>query len=130
MVIQEKDFVFDANPWDMRSLLRAKIHRATVTQTDLEYVGSITIDSDLLRETDIWPGERVLISDIDNGTRFETYVVEGEPGSGVIGINGAAARLVDVGDRVIIMAFEITDEMIDPRIIMVDDANRCVRRLP
>lgn len=113
----------------MRSLLRSKIHMATVTETELEYVGSITIDADLLDQAGIWPGERVLVSDINNGARFETYVAEGERGSGIIGINGAAARLVDVGDRVIIMAFEITDERVDPTIILVDEGNRFVRRL-
>jgi len=113
----------------MRSLLRGKIHRATVTETDIDYVGSITIDSALMEEVDIWPGERVLVSDLENGNRFETYVVEGEPGSGIVGVNGAAARLVKVGDRVIIMAFELTDEPIDPRIILVDDHNRFLKDL-
>lgn len=87
----------------MRVLLRGKIHRAVVTQADLDYVGSITIDKELLDEADIWAGEKVLVSDIDNGARFETYTVEGEPGSGVICVNGAAAHLVNVGDRIIIM---------------------------
>jgi len=113
----------------MRSLLRAKIHRATVTEADIDYVGSITVDGALMEEVDIWPGERVLVSDLENGNRFETYVVEGEPGSGIIGVNGAAARLVKVGDRVIIMAFELTDEPIDPRIILVDDHNRFLKDL-
>jgi len=113
----------------MRSLLRAKIHRATVTEADIDYVGSITIDGALMEVVDIWPGERVLVSDLENGNRFETYVVEGEPGSGIIGVNGAAARLVKVGDRVIIMAFELTDEPIDPRIILVDDHNRFLKDL-
>ena len=113
----------------MRVLLRGKIHRAVVTQADLDYVGSITIDKELLDEADIWAGEKVLISDIDNGARFETYTVEGEPGSGVICVNGAAAHLVNVGDRIIIMAFEITDRPITPNILLVDDKNHKVRTL-
>ena len=113
----------------MRVLLRGKIHRAVVTQADLDYVGSITIDKELLDEADIWAGEKELISDIDNGARFETYTVEGEPGSGVICVNGAAAHLVNVGDRIIIMAFEITDRPITPNIVLVDERNRKVRTL-
>jgi aspartate 1-decarboxylase len=113
----------------MRSLLRGKIHRATVTEADIEYVGSITIDSALLEMAGIWPGERVLISDLDNGNRFETYVVAGEADSGIIGVNGGAARLVDTGDKIIIMAFEITDHPIQPKVILVDEHNRFVREL-
>jgi aspartate 1-decarboxylase len=113
----------------MRSLLRSKIHRATVTDANIDYVGSITIDRELMDRVDIWPGERVLVSDLDNGNRFETYVLEGEKGSGTIGVNGAAARLVDVGDRVIIMAFELTDEPVESRIILVDDDNRYIKEL-
>jgi len=113
----------------MRVLLRGKIHRAVVTQADLDYVGSITIDKELLDEADIWPGEKVLISDVDNGARFETYTVEGEPGSGVICVNGAAAHLVKPGDRIIIMAFEITDRSIVPNIVLVDERNRKVKTL-
>lgn len=113
----------------MRVLLRGKIHRAVVTQADLDYIGSITIDKELLDEADIWPGEKVLISDVDNGARFETYTVEGEPGSGVICVNGAAAHLVKPGDRIIIMAFEITDRPIVPNIVLVDERNRKVKTL-
>lgn len=113
----------------MRLLLRSKIHRATVTETEVDYIGSITIDSDLMKKADIWPGEKVLVSDIDNGARFETYTVEGEPGSGIIGINGAAAKLVKKGDKVIIMAFEITDSPVEPKIILVDEDNRFLRYL-
>ncbi|MCK5114028.1 MAG: aspartate 1-decarboxylase [Phycisphaerae bacterium] len=85
--------------------LRAKIHRAVVTEACVDYVGSITIDKNLLDASGILPGEHVLVADMSDGQRFETYVFEGDPGSGVICINGAAARLVDVGDEVIIMAF-------------------------
>jgi aspartate 1-decarboxylase len=114
---------------DMRSVLRGKIHRAVVTQADPDYVGSIIIDQALLDDADIWPGERVLISDINNGARFETYAVSGERGSGVICVNGAAARLVRLGDKIIIMAFELTDRPIEPRIVLVDDNNRRTRIL-
>ena len=107
----------------MRSVLRGKIHRAVVTQADPDYVGSIIIDQALLDDADIWPGERVLISDVNNGARFETYAVSGKAGSGVICVNGAAARLVRVGDKVIIMAFELTDHLIEPRIVLVDEQN-------
>lgn len=108
----------------MRSVLRGKIHRATVTHADPDYVGSIIIDQALLDDADIWPGEKVLISDVNNGARFETYTVSGERGSGVICVNGAAARLVRLGDKVIIMAFELTDHPIEPRIVLVDEHNR------
>src|SRR5882757_7798056 len=86
-------------------LLRAKIHNATVTQTDVNYHGSITIDSDLMKACGLMANEAVVVADCENGNRFETYVIVGEPGSGVIGINGAAARLSKVGNRVIIMSF-------------------------
>jgi aspartate 1-decarboxylase len=97
-----------------RKVMRSKIHRATVTQCDPDYVGSITIDADLLRASDIRPNEAVHVLDIDNAARFETYVFYGEPGSGVIGINGAAAKLVEVGHKVIIVAYGLlTEEQID-----------------
>jgi aspartate 1-decarboxylase len=111
----------------MRCLLRGKIHRAVVTDANIEYVGSITIDSDLLVKADIWPGEKVLVSDVNNGARFETYTVEGEAGSGTVCVNGAAARLVKPGDKVIIMAFEYTDKPITPKIVLVDEKNRPVK---
>ena len=113
----------------MRQLLRGKIHRAVVTETDPNYVGSITIDRDLLERTDIWPGELVLVSDVDNGARFETYVVSAEPGSGTVAVNGAAAYLVEIGHKVIIMAFEIADSPITPKIALIDEKNRFVRYL-
>jgi aspartate 1-decarboxylase len=110
------------------TMLRAKIHRATVTRADLHYVGSLTVDRGLLEASGILVGERVSVVDIDNGERFETYVIEGEPGSGVIGVNGAAARLVSVGDRVIIMAYGSVKlskaQELRPRVIMVDEQNR------
>ena len=90
------------------TLLKAKIHRAVVKQADLDYVGSITIDSDLLRESGIMEYEKVEIADIDNGNRFETYAIAGEAGSGIICLNGAAARCVSEGDKIIIMAYART----------------------
>lgn len=92
------------------TLLKAKIHRATVTQADLNYVGSITIDRELMDRAGILEYEQVQIVDINNGSRFETYVIQGEPGSGVICLNGAAARMVAVGDKIIIMAYARMNE--------------------
>lgn len=89
-----------------RKLLRAKLHQARVTFTDVNYHGSITIDSNLLRAAGLRPNEAVLVADCENGNRFETYIIPGEAGSGMIGVNGAAARLTRVGNRVIVMAFE------------------------
>jgi aspartate 1-decarboxylase len=91
-------------------MLRGKIHRATVTQCDPDYVGSITIDADLLRATDIRPNEQVHVLDIDNAVRFETYVIRGEAGSGIIGVNGAAAKLVAPGHKLIIVCYGILDD--------------------
>jgi len=113
----------------MRQLLRGKIHRATVTAAEPEYVGSIVIDQDLLDRADIWPGEKVLISDVDNAARFETYVVSGKRGTGIISVNGAAAHLVSVGDKVIIMAFELTDKPMHSKVVLVDQENRFIRNL-
>lgn len=113
----------------MRQLLRGKIHRATVTAAEPDYVGSIVIDQDLLERADIWPGEKVLVSDVNNAARFETYVVSGKRGSGIISVNGAAARLVSVGDKIIIMAFEITDKPITSKVVLVDQNNRFLRNL-
>ncbi len=117
----------------LRKMLYAKIHRATVTQCDVDYVGSITIDADLLRATDIMPNEAVLVADCDNGHRFETYVFEGEPGSGVIGVNGAAARLTEPGHRLIVCAFAQLEpaelDRHEARVIVVDEHNRVAQRL-
>lgn len=112
----------------IRKMLRAKIHRATVTQCDPHYVGSITIDADLLAAADIRPNEAVLVLDIDNAARFETYVIRGAPGSGVIGINGAAARLVEPGHKVIIVNFGfLAEDRLDDHvatIVLADERNR------
>jgi aspartate 1-decarboxylase len=114
-----------------RTLLGGKIHRATVTQADLHYVGSITIDKTLMDAADLVEGEQVQVVDIDNGARLVTYVIEGAAGSGVIGINGAAARLVSVGDLIIIMSFKQVDEAerasYTPRVAHVDAENRLVQ---
>jgi aspartate 1-decarboxylase len=114
------------------TLLKSKIHRAVVTQADLDYVGSITIDSELLEASGIVEYEKVEIADIDNGNRFETYAIAGEAGSGIICLNGAAARLVDVGDKIIIMAYAtMTPEEAKehkPMVIFVDEKNGIVRK--
>lgn len=114
------------------TLLKAKIHRATVTQADLDYVGSVTIDTKLLRESGIYEYEKVQIVDINNGNRFETYTICGEEGSGIICLNGAAAKCVNVGDKVIIMAYaNMTPEEVaghKPMVLFVDDDNKIVRK--
>ena len=116
----------------MRTMLKSKIHRATVTQADLHYVGSVTIDEDLLDAADLLPGEQVAIVDVTNGARLETYVIPGERGSGVIGINGAAAHLVAPGDLVILIAYGTMDETesrcYHPRVVFVDADNRIVHQ--
>ena len=111
-------------------LLKSKIHNATVTFTDVNYHGSITIDEDLVRASGLLPNESVIVADAENGNRFETYVIVGERGSGVIGINGAAARLSQVGHRVIIMSFVLAtpQEAAEhrSRVVIVDSRNRAV----
>lgn len=111
-----------------RTMLKGKIHRATVTAADINYVGSITIDRDLMDATDLREYEMVQVVDVNNGARFETYVIEGERGSGTIQVNGAAARLVAVGDIVIIMSYAQMAEPIpqgyQPLVVHVDGANR------
>ena len=114
----------------LRTMFKSKIHRATVTQADLHYVGAVTIDADLLDAADLLPGELVHIVDITNGSRLETYVIEGERGSGVIGINGAAAHLVHPGDLVILISYGQMDDAearaYHPRVVHVDAENRIV----
>ena len=114
----------------MRTMLKSKIHRATVTQADLHYVGSVTVDEDLLDAADLIPGEQVAIVDVTNGARLETYVIPGERGSGVIGINGAAAHLVHPGDLVILISYGLMDESeaksYIPTVVHVDGDNRVV----
>ncbi len=110
-------------------MLRSKIHRATVTETRVDYEGSITIDEDLLDRSGIWVGEKVTVADVDNGNRFETYTLPGERGSGVIAINGAAAHLCDEGDKVIIMAYELVESPIQAKVLLVDQDNGIAREL-
>jgi aspartate 1-decarboxylase len=113
-----------------RTMLKSKIHRATVTQADLHYVGSVTLDADLMDAADLLPGEQVAIVDVTNGARLETYVIEGERGSGVVGINGAAAHLIHARDLVILISYaQMDDESARryvPRVVHVDAANRII----
>ncbi|MGY1578000.1 aspartate 1-decarboxylase [Streptomyces sp. MN13] len=113
-----------------RTLLNGKIHRATVTQADLHYVGSLTIDRHLMDAADIVDGEAVQVVDIDNGARLTTYAIPGAPGSGVLGVNGAAAHLIHPGHLVIVMSFTVLDDTERaghrPRVVHVDKANRIV----
>ena len=115
----------------MRMMMKSKIHRATVTEADLHYVGSVTIDADLMDAADLLEGEQVSIVDITNGARLETYVIPGQRGSGVIGINGAAAHLIHAGDLVIIISYAmLTDaeaRSLEPRVVHVDANNRIVK---
>ena len=114
-----------------RHMLKSKIHRATVTGSELHYAGSVTIDSALMEQADLLPGELVHVLDVDNGARFETYVIEGERGAGEICLNGAAARLVQVGDRVIVVSYGVySEEELEehvPRVVHVDERNSIVR---
>jgi aspartate 1-decarboxylase len=111
-------------------MLKSKIHRATVTQADLHYIGSVTVDEDLMDAADLLPGEQVAIVDINNGARLETYVIAGQRGSGIIGINGAAARLVAPGDLVILISYAVLDDAearrYVPKVVFVDAANSVV----
>jgi aspartate 1-decarboxylase len=115
----------------MRVMMKSKIHRATVTQADLDYVGSVTLDVALMEAADLLEGEQVAIVDITNGARIETYLIRGERGSGVIGINGAAAHLVHPGDLVIIISYAVLDDAearaLEPKIVHVDSRNRIVK---
>ena len=113
-----------------RYMLHSKIHRATVTQADLHYVGSLTIDRDLLDAAGLIPGQQVDVVDVDNGNRLTTYAIEGERGSGVMCINGAAARLIAPGDTVIVIAYAAMDDSeartFEPHVVFVDRHNRIV----
>jgi aspartate 1-decarboxylase len=115
----------------MRIMMKSKIHRATVTHADLHYVGSVTLDAALMEAADLLEGEQVAIVDITNGARIETYVIPGPRGSGVIGINGAAAHLVHPGDLVIIMSYAMLDDAeacaLKPLVVHVDGQNQVVK---
>lgn len=113
----------------MRWILRSKIHNATVTEANVNYVGSITIDNDLLERSGLWPGEKVLVVSNNTGARLETYVIPGERGSGEICMNGAAALTIKAGEEIIIMGFELTAEPVPARMILVDKKNRFQRYL-
>ncbi len=113
----------------MRFMLCSKIHKAIVTEADLEYVGSITIDEDLIELVDLIEGEKVLVVDNTNGARLETYVIKGKRGSGIICMNGAAAHLIEKGDEIIIMGFTLSDKKIKPKSILVDKNNKFLRYL-
>ena len=119
------------SPWktlpDMREVLRSKIHRATVTEANPDYVGSITVDEDLLDAVGMWVGEKVLVASVDSGERLETYTLPGERGSGEICVNGAAARRIKEGEVVLIIGFEMTDKPLATRIAMVDGSNRVTK---
>ncbi|MBI3158484.1 MAG: aspartate 1-decarboxylase [Chloroflexi bacterium] len=113
----------------MRTLLRSKIHKARVTEANLGYIGSISIDLDLIEKADLWVGEKVLVVSNTTGARLETYVIEGARGSGQITMNGAAAHLIQTGEEIIIMAFDLADAPIRPTQILVDENNKFVRYL-
>jgi aspartate 1-decarboxylase len=108
-------------------MLRGKIHRATVTDTRLDYEGSITIDEDLLDKAGVWVGEKVSIANVNNGARFDTYVFRGDRGTGIVALNGAAARLCAKGDKIIIMGYELTSEPIRAKVVLVDDDNKAIK---
>jgi aspartate 1-decarboxylase len=109
--------------------MRSKIHKATVVEADLDYIGSITIDADLIDRVGLWPGEKVLVVSNTSGARLETYVIAGERGSGYISMNGAAAHLIKAGEKIIIVGFELADQPITPRQILVDKQNRYMQDL-
>ncbi|OGF24791.1 aspartate 1-decarboxylase [Candidatus Falkowbacteria bacterium RIFOXYB2_FULL_34_18] len=113
----------------MRIFLRAKIHKAIVTEADVGYIGSITIDEDLMEKANISEGEKVLVANNTSGNRLETYVIPGERGSGKICMNGAAAHLIKVGDEIVIMAFEISDIQVKPKNILVNKENKFIKYL-
>jgi aspartate 1-decarboxylase len=111
-------------------MFKSKIHRATVTHSDLHYVGSLTVDLDLLEAADLLPGEQVAVVDVTNGSRFETYLIAGERGSGVVGVNGAAAHLAEIGDTVIVISYAQLDDAeartFEPTVVHVDGGNRII----
>ena len=113
----------------MRWVLRSKIHKATVTEANLEYMGSITIDEDLIEKAGFWQGEKVLVVSNTSGNRLETYVIAGRRNSGVICMNGAASRLIKVGEEIIVMGFELADNPIKAKNILVYKENRFVKFL-
>ena len=110
-----------------RELLKSKLHRAMITDADVDYEGSIEIPRDLMDSADLWPGEKVLVASITTGARLETYVLEGAPGTGKILINGGAAHLIRAGERVTIMAFGYSESPLVPSILLLNDRNEVIR---
>ena len=114
---------------EMRWVLRSKLHNGRVTDANVAYVGSIEIDEDLVDAVGLWVGERVLVVSNDSGARLETYIIAGKRGSGMISMNGAAARLIGKGEQIIVMGFELAKEPLKPKVVLLDDENRVVRWL-
>lgn len=112
-----------------REILQSKIHKATITEADISYIGSITIDTTLLERIDLWPGQKVVVVSNTSGHRLETYVIAGERDSGMICMNGAAAHLIKKGDEVIIFSYALSDRQIKPKCILVDSKNKYVQDL-
>ncbi|MFZ7120347.1 MAG: aspartate 1-decarboxylase [Eubacteriaceae bacterium] len=112
------------------TMLKSKLHRATITDANINYVGSITIDSNLMKQSDILPGEKVQVVNINNGARFETYTIEGKTNDGMICVNGAAARLVQKGDKIIIISYALMDKNeaknYQPAICILNDSNEII----
>ena len=113
----------------MRVLLKSKIHRAYVTDANPDYIGSIIIDQELMEKADLWEYEKVLICDVTNGNRWETYVLQGERDSGTVSVQGGGAKLCEKGDCLIILAFEAMDEPVEPKMILVNERNQFVEYL-
>ena len=113
----------------MRQLMRSKLHNARVTDANVAYIGSIEIDEDLLDAVGLWVGEKVLVVSNTSGARLETYTIAGKRGSKIISMNGAAAHLIKTGEQIIVMGFELSDEPVTPRVLLLDDDNNIVRRL-
>ncbi len=113
----------------MRWVLRSKIHKAKVTEANLAYIGSITIDENLIQKAGFWSGEKVLVVSNTSGARLETYIITGKKGSGIICMNGAAAHLIKTGDEIIVMGFELTDKPLSATNILVDKKNKFVKFL-
>ena len=113
----------------MRWVMRSKIHKATVTDANTEYIGSITIDEDLMEKSGLWPGEKVLVASNTSGARLETYVLTGKKNSGIICLNGAAAHLIKAGEEIIIIGFELSGEPLIPKVVLVDNNNKFLKYL-
>jgi aspartate 1-decarboxylase len=113
----------------MRWILRSKIHKATVTEANVKYIGSITIDEELMERVGLWDGEKVFVTSNTSGARIETYVIKGKKGSHIICMNGAAAHMIKKGEEIIIMSFELVDKPIKAKVILVDKENKFVKYL-